>query len=113
MSVSVRAGTLRHRVTIQQQATTRNDYGEKANTWTDLATVNASVRPMYGREFIEARIAQSEITHKVVMRYYPDITAKRHRLVHDSRVLNIESLMNIEERNVLLEILCVETDIAT
>ena len=113
MSVSVRAGELRQAIIVQVQSTSRNAYGEKDDTWTTLVTLPASVRPMFGREYVENKIAQSEVTHKIITRYYPDITTKQHRIVFNGRVLEIETLMNIEERNIMLEMLCVETDIET
>lgn len=111
MAVNVRAGSLRQLIIIQQQVTTRNNFGEKDNTWVDLASVYASVNPLHGREFVENRIAQSEVTHRIHIRHYPNLTTKQHRIILGTRVLEIETLLNIDERNVMLELLCIENDI--
>ncbi|WP_395585520.1 head-tail adaptor protein, partial [Pseudomonas syringae group genomosp. 7] len=47
---NVASGTLRHRVLIQQQVTTRDSDGIEQTSWVDVATVWASVEPLSARE---------------------------------------------------------------
>lgn len=42
----IQAGKLRHRITIQRETVTRDEYGSEVKTWDDLATVWASVEPL-------------------------------------------------------------------
>ncbi len=46
----MRAGTLRHRITIQAEQPTQNVRGAVSPDWTDLATVYANVRTVSGDE---------------------------------------------------------------
>jgi SPP1 family predicted phage head-tail adaptor len=51
-----------------------------------------------------AKQTNAEVTHRITLRHR-SITAK-HRLSHGSRTFDINSIRDIEERGVELEILC-------
>lgn len=100
-------GNLRHRVTIQERSSELEaEFGTQKNTWTDIATVWANVQPLNGREYFAALQAQSAIDLKVTMRYRAVTTA--NRLLFGTRKLDIESVINVGERNVMLELMCKE-----
>lgn len=108
MAVILRAGTLRHRITIQRKTATRDDYGGESTTWEDFATnVAAEIRPLSSRELVAARGVQSETTHEITIRYRPGITAAM-RAVYNGRIFNFAVPMNTEERNVELVISATE-----
>ena len=90
----MRAGKLRHRVTIQKPGGTTQDpdTGEPTSGWQDVATVWASIEPLSAREFIAAQAGQSQITARVVMRHREGIDATM-RLKHKARVYNIEGVL--------------------
>lgn len=44
--MAIQAGKLRHKITIRRETTTRDEYGSEIKTWTDLATVWASIDPL-------------------------------------------------------------------
>ena len=104
----MRAGNLRHRVVIQRPVEERNDLGEVVHrSWAEVATVWSDVHPLDGRErWLEASV-RPELTHAVRLRYRGDVTSEC-RLLHDGRVLRIDSVVNIEERNRELRLRCVE-----
>jgi SPP1 family predicted phage head-tail adaptor len=101
------AGRLRHRVTIQEPVVARNGYNEAITTWSTVATVWASVEPLSGREFFAAEHVQSEITHRVKMRYRSGV-APTMRVVHDGRYLMVEAVINYAERGTDLQLMCKE-----
>lgn len=103
----MRAGRLRHRVTIEQVSEDVDSAGGPIKEWTSINTVWANVRPVRGREFSGAAQVTAEVTHRVFMRYLANLTSA-DRLVFEGRVFDIESVINIDERNVELEILCTE-----
>lgn len=70
------------------------------NTW-------GQIRPLRGREFDQAQQSQSEVTHKIVLRYRKDID-KSMIIVHESRRFNIDYILDIDERKRYLELQCVE-----
>ena len=102
----MRAGQLRHRVTLEQRATQKTR-GIVTEAWGAEQVLWANVEPLAGRELERARTVVANATHKVTMRYRSSITA-RSRLVFDKRTLNIESVRNVDERNHELILTCVE-----
>lgn len=103
----MRAGTLRHRVALHSLTTTRDDYGEPIETWVAAATIWARVSPGQGRELISAQQVNAELTHQVEMRYRPEVTTTR-RVIHKGRTLEIVSIINPDERNKNMILLCKE-----
>lgn len=103
----MRAGKLRHRVTVERPQEAAGAYGEAQVSWEPMATVWASVEPVSGREFFAAAQVQTDITHRVRMRYLAGVTPK-HRIRFGERLLDVRLVRNIEERNAELELLCVE-----
>lgn len=103
----VRAGQLRHKITIQAIAATRDAAGGQATTYTDGDVVWGAIRPLNGRELFTARSVAADVTHEITIRRYEGLTPKM-RFSHDSRYFNIEHIRNIEERDRLMIVLCKE-----
>lgn len=104
----MQAGKLRHRVTIQQRAAgspQKNPSGAPAESWTDVATVWASIEPLKGREFLEAQAIQSQISVRIRIRYLAGVTAGM-RAVHSGDVYNIEAPLDPEKRHIELHLMC-------
>jgi SPP1 family predicted phage head-tail adaptor len=100
-------GQMRHRVTLQYPAKVPDGQGGTTDTWTDTATVWAGIFPMSGNEVIRAKQAQTQITLKVRIWYRTDVTPA-WRVVFGNRVFDIDTIINREEKNVVLELLCSE-----
>jgi SPP1 family predicted phage head-tail adaptor len=105
--MAIRAGRLRHLVTIQSQATAQDAYGAAVRAWSDLATVWAEIAPLTGRELWAAQQTAATTTHRVTMRHHPDVTSAC-RLQFGSRIFGIDSVLNPEERGERLVLLCTE-----
>lgn len=103
----MRASELRHRVSIQAQSTSVDSYGEPSDTWTTESTVWAMVAPLSGGESQNAEGSTGIVSHRVLMRYNSDVSPKK-RLLFGSRILGIESVINKNEKDVELELLCKE-----
>lgn len=103
----MRAGELRHRVTIQEASETVTSAGERSKTWNDVATVWAAIEPLTGRERWQAQQVMATATHRVRMRYRGDVDVE-NRLVYGSRVLDILQVINPDERGRELVIICAE-----
>jgi SPP1 family predicted phage head-tail adaptor len=101
------AGSYRHVITFQSPSTTENEYGEPTQDWVDFATVRAGIYPISGKDYISAVELNSEISHKVNIRYYPGITPNM-RIVFGSRIFQIIAVMNFQEWNKELQIVCKE-----
>jgi SPP1 family predicted phage head-tail adaptor len=105
----MRAGRLRHRITIQEfRVTGRNVIGGEVKDWVNVATVWAGIEPIRGREYLAADQPRAELTHRVPMRYRPGIVPTTMRVKYGSRVFDIKSVIDPDERHVDLELMCTE-----
>ena len=103
----MQAGKLRHHLEIQSETETRDAHGGVDREWGTIATRWASVAPLRGRELWEAQQVQSRVNIRVRMRPYDGLTTS-HRLLFGARILNIESVLNLNERDREMEVLCIE-----
>lgn len=103
-------GKLRHRVTIQEfkedvdQYVTPIDQG-----WQDVATVWASVEPIQGREYVLLQNTQSELTTRIRIRYRSGIKPSM-RVLYGTRVFDIQSVIDPEERHIEQQLMCKEVN---
>jgi len=100
-------GRLRHQVTIIQAVPAPDGAGGLTKTWTALATVWAAVDPLRGREYFAAQQVTAEITHKVTLRYLTGVRPEM-RVQFGDREFDIMAVINPQERNIYLELMCVE-----
>jgi len=105
----LRAGRLRHRITIQSVGSTLDDYGDLSNSWTTLATVWASITPVSGTEADIASELTGISTHSIKIRYRSGVTSQ-NRIVFGSRTFQIESIKDWNEYKAgkCLELFCKE-----
>lgn len=110
----MRAGALRHRVTLQSPSGTRDAVGERVTTWVNVAeNVPADVEPIAGREELAAAQRQATSSHIVHLRYGSPWSAidASWRVLFGERVLTIDAPpKNIGERNRELMLTCSEGD---
>lgn len=90
----MRAGDLRHRIRFQKLAPGMDPETMEPieASWVDVATLYAAVTPLSGREFIQAKAAQSEVVGRIVIRYRSDIRAAM-RGIHGDRIYNIQAVL--------------------
>ncbi len=106
---------LRHRLILQQEVHTPDGAGGYARSWEDVAGLWAEVTPLTGdasgrgsgRERLIAGKLQSEVSHRVVLRYREGVTAGM-RLLFEERPLHILYVVDRDERKELLELLVSE-----
>lgn len=94
----MRAGRLRHRIAFQTSTDTKDAGGGLVETWTTINTVWGAVIPLSGRELANAQMMNSEITHRLEIRYLSTINAKG-RALFGSRIFPLFGVLNIDERN--------------
>jgi SPP1 family predicted phage head-tail adaptor len=109
----VRAGRLRHRITLQRRVESQEATGEVTWSWADVAEVWASVEPIAGREYFAAAQVSSEVNTRIRLRYRPGLNEKLRvvfisepgspGLVHYYDVL---SVINWQERDREVHLMC-------
>ena len=103
----MRAGDLRHKITFQQLTVANDSYNYPTQTWTDQITTYAAIWPVRGVEKVEGMKLEAELTHKIRVRYKKDIVPKM-RIKFKARYFDILSIVNVDERNIYLEIMASE-----
>lgn len=101
------ASSLRKRITIQSRALTSDGGGGYTEVWSNTATVFAQVRPVKADERLFAFKLQSKISHRITIRYRVGITADM-RVKMGTRYFSIISVINPDEANQKLELMCEE-----
>ena len=95
-------GKLNHRITFQIQ-----NLDSEIEEWNDIVTTWASINPISGREYYQAETINSDLTHKVRLRYRKGITPDM-RILYKDRIFNIVSVINEYEKNAILQLMCRE-----
>ncbi len=103
----MRAGELRHRITLQQPVHTRSAFNEDVTTYADVAMVWGAIEWGSGRRYLEAKQLNAEVQGVVRIRYRSDIQAQ-WRIEYGARYFQILSIANAGERNYQLDLICKE-----
>lgn len=106
----MKIGELRHRVILQRKTVTEDELKQQTESWTDIATVWASIEPLSGREYFAAKQVNSEISAKITIRYRKGINSAM-RVLFGGRIFEVQSVTNPEERCKSLILLCEEVPI--
>ena len=78
--------------------------------WEDVFSTWASVKPIIGREYYAAETINSNLTHKITIRYRPGINSKM-RIKFKERLFNIVGPpINVDEGNKELVIMASEIE---
>lgn len=129
----MKIGQLRHKATIERKVHGENALGDPIIEWQVVARPWIAIEPIRGEEYWTAAQVQAETTHKVTMRYVEGVTPSDRLVLNagpdlqgfigpshplyaqnevagtDVRVFEIESVLNLDERNRWLELMCKET----
>lgn len=100
-----RAGSLRHRITVEKKTDGLDAWGGPITTWADHATIWAEVMYLSGSEFWAARQANSEASGKVRIRYRDDINPDTMRINYGGKILEILACYPFDYRRTELHIL--------
>jgi SPP1 family predicted phage head-tail adaptor len=103
-------GKLRHRIQIVQPGVTQDSAGGTTQTdATVLCTTWATIQALSGTEKFAAHEFVSQVTHSVYLRYRTDFTIDSSMNVwYNGRTFQIEAVLNPDERNKMLQLLCIE-----
>lgn len=107
-------GKMNTKITIQRETIDRNDYGEEIKTWDDVHIVYAKQRQLTGSEKYITSQELSISRTEFYIRYIPRISVKdRIKITEIYKGITIgdiyykiESIANVDGKNVELKILC-------
>lgn len=95
-------GELRHKIKFQIQ-----DLEQENEVWNDVFSCWANVNPISGREYYQAETVNSDLTHRIRLRYRKGITPDM-RILYKDRIFYIVSVINEYEKNYALQLMCRE-----
>lgn len=93
----IRAGELRDRVTLQRWTPADDPRWGQGGSWTEYATVWASVTPTQAVERLRDQGVQSEVSHQIRLRYRPDVAAK-DRVLYRGKPLDVVGVIDPDGR---------------
>ena len=108
----MRAGDLRRQIVIQQRNASQDTFAQESITWSDYINgVPAQIEVLGGTELITARAVNTEVSHRITVRYHPQfadpVTMAEMRVVYTNnnvtRYFNILACLNVDERNRTIE----------
>ena len=103
----MRAGRLRHRVTIKTKSVTRDDYGQETITWTTYATVWGSVEPLSGREYEAGQQIDMAVDTRIRIRYLAGVTPTM-QVTCGSHTYDIQSVIQKQLKTIEMQLMCRE-----
>lgn len=123
----MQAGRLRHKLVFENPNYTRDAQGgfvpvqhndSTAARWTTLETVKASIEPLRGNQYYEARQVNSDVTHKIQCRWNKELAENvapgRTRIKFSDcatdviRYFHIETAYTVHEKRRIFELLVKE-----
>lgn len=109
----IRAGELRHRISIERPNLKQDSFGGTqigdATVFADR--VPARVQTLTGRELYAAQQKVSQVTHLIRIRWLGGVVAKMNVNWYDEgKFFQIEAVENPDGRHKLLDLLCIERD---
>ena len=105
--MKIRAGRLRHRLTLQSKAETRDAYGAAIITWTDEATVWGAIEPLSGKEYFSQSTVQAEAKVRIVIRFYSGVS-NSWRVKNDGLYYDIKDVLNENSRDRMMVLMTSE-----
>lgn len=103
-------GSLRDQITIQAKGNQQDSFGAQAETWNTVLTTMAKIDTLNIREGYQPGQFVAEATHTISMRW-PGASiaiAGGMRIVTGARKFEIQSIENVQQRNRVLNLKCLE-----
>lgn len=103
----MKAGDLRHRVTIEEKSVVRDGYGGEEITWSTVATVWAAVEPLRGREFLEGHSLEAAVDTRIRIRYRSGLLPSM-RVTWGSHAYDVQAVLEIQSKRREIHLMCGE-----
>lgn len=102
-------GSLNKRIELQASTAVADGMGGQTLTWATSKTVFAAIWPTSAAERVESGQTTLTVTHRIRIRYDSSVSPA-WRVKFGTRYFSIVSLVNPNEKNALLDLLCREVD---
>ncbi len=105
----IRAGELRHFITIQKRTITQDATGQQIASWSNVATVKAGLRPLTGKELEIAGRLVAEVDYEVRIYYLKGLDPSMKVVAgwgDSGPELDIKAVIDHESRHRWMTLLC-------
>ena len=107
--IELEPGDLKHSIAIQAPTDGQDASGGPTQTFATVETVWGHVRPLVGRQLLEAQQISSDVTHEVRMWSNTTVTRKHQLLLESGRILHVASVIDEHEEGVATRLMCKES----
>jgi SPP1 family predicted phage head-tail adaptor len=90
----MKAGDLKHRVSLERATHTTDDRGNRRTTWLPITTCWASMADVSGRDFFAAQAYQAQDIITFGIRWRDDLD-KECRIIHAGQAYQIEQINHL------------------
>ena len=107
---AIDSGKLRHWIDIQSPSTSQTSTGSPTTTWTTFYSCMAKIDAMSSREVFQASQFTAEVSHVVTIRWPGDGVSIQggQQVLYCGRVFKLQTVENVQERNRILLLHCLE-----
>lgn len=112
LNPSIGAGELVHPIVISRPDPAGDSYGASvvASAWLDVRTTRAAISTLTGRELVQASTLVSEASHVVTIRWTAAVIRAGYRVQFGSRSFRVQYVDNVDERNRVIRLFCLEVN---
>ena len=103
----MRAGSLRHLVSIEEYTEATDSLGGVSLTWTEFSKAYANIAPLNGKEKYVSAEKHATSTHQITIRYLSGVNPKM-RVVYGAQVFEIVSVVNAGMRDKMMQLIVEE-----
>ena len=110
LNPSIGAGELCHLIEIQAAAPTQDAVGGQSVAWVTILTTRAAIRTASSKEAYQAMQFTAQVSHLIKIRWPgPSILLLGgQQVLFGSRVFTLQAVENVQERNRVLLLQCLE-----
>lgn len=104
------AGALNKRITFitMIEGPDKDEAGDTIMVPSVSKPVWASVSAVMGREYVEAKKYQPELTYKVIIRYTKNAITPDMQIQYNKKIFNVQDSLDPREEHKFIEIKCIE-----
>jgi len=103
----MRIGDLDKRISLQYQTKVSDGMGGFTISYVDAATIWAAIWPVSANEIIAANATSMVVSHRIRIRYR-SVLKPSWRVKFGNRYFAIVSIINPNERNAMIDLMCKE-----
>tara|TARA_R110002124_G_scaffold207146_1_gene373597 strand:+ start:510 stop:839 length:330 start_codon:yes stop_codon:yes gene_type:complete len=100
-------GKMRYRVKVERATNTRDAGGGIAQAFNPVTFIYADIKPKSANSVYRQGMLQEKVTHEVTIRYMTNIDTNS-RITFGTRQFAINGIINVDERDRFLTLLCEE-----